>query len=141
MGAVAAIQSALALHTTGGGVGARCGGVFSKGDPMNISRAKFIILFLVFGFAFLFASTGLLEQPPESFFGADSQSAWQSLVSKVLSPIKLVLIGPLVPMINVLNQDPDTPPPFFLAMFAGYWAILAFAIHYLLGRRRVSVTR
>jgi hypothetical protein len=48
------------------------------------------------------------------------------------------LIGPLLPFINFLHQDPDTPPPFFLAGFAVYWTILAFGIHFLLGKMKRS---
>ena len=105
---------------------------------MNSSRLKFVFLFLVFAFAFLFITTGLLDQPPESFVGSESQVAWQSAVSTVLSPIKLVLIGPMLPFINFLHQDPDTPPPFFLAGFAFYWTILALVLHYLLSKRKYS---
>lgn len=101
---------------------------------MNISRIKFIALFLIFAFAFLFCTTSLLDQPPESFFGSASQAGWQSAVSIILSPVKIILLGPLLPFIHFLRQDPDTPPPFFLAGFAFYWSILALALHYLLGK-------
>jgi hypothetical protein len=103
---------------------------------MNTSRVKFVLLFLVFAFAFLFGTTQLLDQAPESFLGSESQAAWKSVISTVLSPIKIVLIGPLLPYINFLHQDPDTPPPFFLAGFAVYWIILAFGIHFLLGKMK-----
>lgn len=105
---------------------------------MNISRIKFAFLFLVFAFAFLFGTTQLLDQAPESFLGSESQAAWKSAISTVLSPIKIVLIGPLLPFINLLHQDTDTPPPFFLAGFAAYWTILAFAIHFLIGKMKRS---
>ena len=97
---------------------------------MKVSRIKFIIIFVTFSFAFLFATTTLLNQPPTSFFGAESQAPWQSTVSVILSPIKIILLGPLLPFINFLHQDPDTPPPFFLIGFAIYWTILAFLIHH-----------
>lgn len=103
---------------------------------MNISRIKFVLLFLVFAFAFLFGTTLLLDQPPESFLGSQSQVAWKAAVSTILSPIKIILIGPLLPFINFLQQDPDTPPPFFLIGFAFYWAILALVLHYFIRRIR-----
>jgi len=104
----------------------------------NISRIKFVFLFLVFAFAFLFITTALLNQPPESMLGSESQAGWKSTVSTILSPIKIILIGPLLPFIKFLHQDPDTPPPFFLVGFAFYWTILALVIHYLLGKMRIN---
>jgi hypothetical protein len=101
---------------------------------MGISRVKFVLLFLIFAFAFLVVSTAILEQSPESFLGSESQVAWKSVVSTILSPIKIILIGPLLPFINFLHQDPDTPPPFFFVGFAIYWTILALVLHYLLGK-------
>jgi uncharacterized metal-binding protein len=105
---------------------------------MNISRIKFVILFLIFAFAFLFGTILLLDQSPESLLGSKSQVAWKSTVSTILSPIKIILIGPLLPFIKFLHQDPDTPPPFFLAGFAFYWTILALILHYLLGKLKHS---
>jgi hypothetical protein len=95
---------------------------------MKISRIKFVIIFIVGAAVFLFATTLLLNQPPESIFGSGS------VLSYVLSPVKLILMGPLLPFIKWLRQDPDTPPPFFLAGFAFYWTILALTVHYLLGK-------
>ena len=100
----------------------------------TISRIKFVFLFLIFAFAFLFITTSLLDQPPESIPGSESKVDWKSTVATILSPIKIVLIGPLLPFINFLRQDPDTPPPFFLAGFAFYWTILALFIYYLLAK-------
>ena len=105
---------------------------------MNISRMKFVFLFLIFAFAFLFATTSLLDQPPESFLGSESQVAWKSAVSTILSPIKIILIGPLLPFIKFLHQDPDTPPPFFLLGFAIYWTLLALFLHYLFSKIKHS---
>ena len=105
---------------------------------MNIPRIKFVFFFLIFAFAFLFGTTELLDQPPESFLGSKSQVAWKSAVSTILSPIKIILIGPLLPFIKFLHQDPDTPPPFFLAGFAFYWAMLALIVHYLISKRKHS---
>lgn len=103
---------------------------------MNISRIKFVFFFLIFSFAFLFATTSLLDQPPESFLGSPSQGTWKSVVSTILSPIKVILIAPLLPFIQFLHQDPDTPPPFFLAGFAVYWTILALIVHYIINKIR-----
>lgn len=99
---------------------------------MNIPGIKFVLLFLIFAFAFLFGTDLLLDQPPESLMGAESQVAWKSTVSTILSPVKIILIGPLLPFIKFLHQDPDTPPPFFLVGFAFYWIILALILHYLI---------
>jgi hypothetical protein len=102
---------------------------------MNIPRIKFIFLFLIFGFTFLFGTTLLLDQPPESLIGSGSKVIWKSTLSTILSPIKVILIGPMLPFIEFLHQDPDTPPPFFLAGFALYWAILGLILHSLLNKR------
>ena len=103
---------------------------------MNISRTKFVILFLTFGFAFLIGTTLILNQSPDSYLGSETQVAWKGTVSTVLSPIKVVLLGPLQPFINFLHKDPDTPPPFFLIMFAFYWSVLALLLHYLLSKTK-----
>ena len=105
---------------------------------MKTSRIKFVFIFLVFAFAFLFGTTSLLDQPPESLMGSESQGAWKSTVSTILSPVKIILIGPLLPFIKFLHQDPDTPPPFFLAGFAFYWTILALILHYLFRKIKLS---
>ena len=103
---------------------------------MKITRIKFVFLFLIFAAAFVFGTGLLLDQPPESLWGSDSQAAWKSAVAKILSPIKIILIGPLLPFINFLHQDPDTPPPFFLVGFVCYWTILALIIYYVLSKIR-----
>ena len=104
----------------------------------NIPRIKFVFFFLVFAFAFLFGTDLLLDQPPESLLGSESQVGWKSAISTILSPIKIILIGPLLPFINFLHKDPDTPPPFFLAGFAFYWTILALVIYYFLSKRKYA---
>ena len=101
---------------------------------MKISRIKFVILFVICAAAFLFATSLLLDQPAESLFGTESQAGWKSIVSNILSPIKIILMGPLVPFIDFLHKDPDTPPPFFLIGFAFYWIILALVIHYVISK-------
>jgi len=105
---------------------------------INISRIKFVGLFLVFAFTVIFGTNLLLDQPPESLLGSESQVAWKSALSTILSPIKIILIGPLLPFINFLHKDPDTPPPFFLAGFAFYWTILALIIYYFLSKRKYA---
>ena len=108
---------------------------------MNISKTRFVLLFLVFAFAFLFISNALFGTEArlfpgngESFLGTDSPIAWKSAGYKILLPVKIVLIGPMLPFVNFLRQEPDTPPPFFVIGFALYWSILALAIHYLINR-------
>ena len=114
---------------------------------MNISRTKFIVLFLISGFAFLFITSSLLggtgprgfPKPPDSVLrtGSDSPIAWKSAVSTIILPIKIVLIGPLaLPQINFLKEDP--PPPFIGIYLIFYWTILASIIHYLLGKLKRS---
>ena len=114
---------------------------------MNISRKKFVILFIISGFVFLFITTSLLgstgprgfPKPPDSVLrtGSDSPIAWKSAVSTIILPIKTVLIGPLaLPQINFLKEDP--PPPFIAIYFIFYWTILASIIYYLLGKIKRS---
>ncbi len=112
---------------------------------MNISRKKFVILFIISGFAFLFITTSLLgstgprgfPHPPDSFLLLESPIAWKRVVSTIISPIKIVLIGPLLlSYVNFLKEDP--PPPFIAIYFIFYWTILASTIHYLLGKIKHS---
>ena len=101
---------------------------------MKISRTAFVILFLMFAFAFVFGTILILNQPPLSFLGSESQGTWKSAISTALSPIKIVLMGPLLPALKVLHGDPDTPPPFFIVLFASYWSVLALVLHYFLSK-------
>jgi len=100
---------------------------------MNISRTKFVAFFLIFGFAFIFGTTSILNLPPDSYFGTENQERWQSTISTIVSPIKMVFLGPVEPF---KFKDPDTPPPFFLALFASYWTILSLVLHYLLRKMK-----
>lgn len=102
----------------------------------SISRIKFVALFLILAVAFLFITNSLLDQQPESLLWSQSQIAWKSVVSVILFPVKVILVGPLLPFIKLLRQDPDTPPPFFLVGFAVYWTILALFLHYLLRKMK-----
>lgn len=110
---------------------------------MNISRTQFVIRFIVFGFVFLFVTTSLLgstgvrgfPQHPDSLLGLDSPVAWKRTASMVISPIKIVLMGPLLlPGVDFLQNDP--PPPFIGIFFIFYWTLLASGIYYLLVRRK-----
>jgi hypothetical protein len=104
---------------------------------MKISRKKFVFLFLACGFAFLFiyniifrSVVRLIPESGASFLGTGSLTGWKSTLSTILYPIKIVLIGPMLPLINL----PDPPPPFLVIGFALYWIILALVIHYLIGK-------
>lgn len=114
---------------------------------MRISRKKFIILFLICGFAFLFITTTLLgttgprgfPKPPDSILrtGSDSPIAWKSTVSKIILPIKIILIGPLaLPQINFLKED--SPPPFISIYLIFYWTILASIIYPLVNKSKTQ---
>ena len=112
---------------------------------MNISRTKFVFLFVVFAFVFMFVSNAILGSEARvfpwtdpSFLGVESSVAWKSTGYKILYPIKLVLIGPMLPFVDYVRQEPDPLPPFVASVFALYWAILALVIHYLLGKIRRS---
>ena len=101
---------------------------------MRLTRKRFVLLFLAFGYAFDFATKFLLNQSPEALSASSNQEAWQRCASTILSPVKLVLVGPII----WLQQDPDPPPPFRLILFAAYWSILALGLHHLLSRRRAG---
>lgn len=103
-----------------------------------LSKPKFVTVFLVSAFAFMFISNALFGTEArvfpwneKSFLGTDSPIAWKSAGYKICLPIKIVLIGPFD---NVFHDDP--PPPLVAAVFALYWSILALILHYLLGRTR-----
>ena len=108
---------------------------------MNISRKKFVITFLISAFAFMFISNALFGTEARvfpwneaSFLGTDSPIAWKSTGYKISYPVKVVLVGPLLPFVDYVRQDPDPLPPFVAAVFALYWTILALIIHYPLCR-------
>jgi hypothetical protein len=103
---------------------------------MKTSRKKFVSLFLISGFAFLFiynvtirSDVGLIPESGESFLSTESLTGWKSIVSTILYPVKIVLAGPLLPLMNL----PDPPPPFLVIGFAIYWTLLALLIHYFIG--------
>lgn len=105
---------------------------------MNVSRIIFVCLFLIFGFSFFMITVLLLDQQPEDLFGTDSDVTWKIVVSAILCPIKIILIGPLIPIHNFLHQDPDTPPLFFLLGFIFYWTFLGLVIHYFFNKKKES---
>ncbi|MDR6945085.1 hypothetical protein [Mucilaginibacter pocheonensis] len=91
---------------------------------MKTSLKKFTIRFVAGAFGFLLLTNALGQRPEILFDG--------SVTGIILAPFKLILMGPLVPFINFLHQDPDTPPPFFLAGFAFYWTLLGLGLYYIL---------
>lgn len=104
---------------------------------MNISRTKFVILFLVSAFAFQFISNSILGPEVrlfpvngEWFPGTGSPIAWKSTASTILYPVKIVLVGPLSP----LFIDPDPAPPILVLAFAIYWTGLALVFYYLFSK-------
>ncbi|HEY4515626.1 MAG TPA: hypothetical protein VJH67_00325 [Candidatus Paceibacterota bacterium] len=109
---------------------------------MNISKTKFVILFIISGFAFLFITTSLLgstgprgfPKHPDSLLGTASPEPWKNTVSTIISPIKIVLIGPLLLSDNFLRDDP--PPPFIGIYLIFYWTILALIIRHFLTIRQ-----
>jgi len=109
---------------------------------MKVSRIKFVSLFLVSGFVYMISTRLILNQMPASLFGSDfasePQAPWQSAVSLLLSPVKLVLMGPLRPLFNWMlsQQDADPPPPMLALMYAVYWTILALVLHYFLSNKK-----
>ena len=111
---------------------------------MNISRKKFVILFIISGFAFLFITTSMLgttgprgfPKHPDSFLGTASLEPWKNDVSTIILPIKVVLVGPLLLSTDFLRDDP--PPPFIGIYLIFYWTILASTIYYFLGKMKRS---
>ncbi|HVI44611.1 MAG TPA: hypothetical protein VM802_07070 [Chitinophaga sp.] len=108
---------------------------------MKTSRIKFVSFFLIAGFAFLFiynvifrSVVRLLPESGTSFLSTESLTGWKSVVSAMLYPIKIVLVGPMLPLLNL----PDPPPPFLVIGLAFYWTILALVIHYFIGKIKRS---
>ena len=107
---------------------------------MNISKKKFVIIFVISAFAFMFISNALFGTEArvfpwneKSFLGTDSPIAWKSAGYKISYPIKVVLIGPFD---NVFHDDP--PPPLVAAVFAAYWSVLGLVLYYLIGKIKHS---
>jgi hypothetical protein len=99
---------------------------------MRLTRKRFVLSFLASGYALHFVTKFVLDQPPEALWASPNQGIWQKYASTLLSPLSIVMFGP----VTWLQQDPDPPPPFRLILLAAYWSILALGIHHLLSRRR-----
>ena len=96
---------------------------------MKISRTKFVILFLVSAFAFVFITNLLLVPVNGEWFPAmDSPIAWKRTLAHMIYPIKIVLVGPLAPIFN----DPDPVPPIRILACAIYWTVIALMLYYLI---------
>lgn len=96
---------------------------------MQVSRTRFVIIFLVSAFAFSII-TNLLLQPVNGnwFPGSDSPIAWKHSLAAIIYPLKIVLVGPLAPIFN----DPDPAPPVRVLACALYWTVIALVLHFLL---------
>ncbi|HEY4493017.1 MAG TPA: hypothetical protein VJB98_00105 [Candidatus Paceibacterota bacterium] len=109
---------------------------------MRTSRTRFVIYFIISGFVFMFITTSLLgstgprgfPKHPDTFLTIASPEAWKQTAPAIISPIKVVLIGPLLLSYSFLQDDP--PPPFIGIYLIIYWTILASLIHYLMGRAK-----
>jgi hypothetical protein len=106
---------------------------------MNISRKKFIILFIISAFLFMFLSNTFFGKeprvfplPPESFLGTEPSTVWKSVGYKITYPIKIILVAPTLPFPIFLREDP--PPPLVAAFFILYWSILSSVIHYVVDK-------
>lgn len=95
------------------------------------------MIFLISGFVFQFISNSLLVSEVrlfpvngEYFPGAGSPIVWKSIVSTILYPVKVVLLGPLLSLFEL----PDPPPPLLVIAFALYWTLLALMLYYLLDK-------
>jgi len=78
-------------------------------------------------------SAQVFPNPPESFLGTDPQIGWKSIGYKIVLPIKVILIGPMLATGDFLRDDP--PPPFVAIVFAFYWSILALIIYYFIRKK------
>ena len=99
---------------------------------MKLSRKRFVIIFLVSGFAFM-VITNLLLGPVINgtwFPGTDSPITWKRNLAAIIYPIKLVLVGPLAPIFN----DPDPAPPIRMLACAVYWTAIALVLHFILSK-------
>lgn len=102
---------------------------------MKTSRKKFVLLFLAAGFAFFFiynvvvrSVVRVIPDTADSFLGNESLDGWRNVVATILYPVKILLAGPLAPVLDW----PDSPPPFQVIIFAVYWTILALVTHYVI---------
>lgn len=98
---------------------------------MQISRKKFVLIFLVSAFAFSII-TNLLLQPVNGdwYAGTHSTIAWQRTLAAIIYPVKIILVGRLAPVFN----DPDPAPPVRALACAVYWTIIASALYFILNK-------
>ena len=99
---------------------------------MKLSRKRFVIIFLVSGFAFM-VITNLLLGPVINgtwFPGTDSPITWKRNLAAIIYPVKFVLVGPLAPIFN----DPDPAPPIRMLACAVYWTAIALVLHFILSK-------
>jgi hypothetical protein len=93
----------------------------TKINPMKISRIKFVLLFLS-GLLFFLSLTCSLDQrsgpfpKTERLFRERNHKPAGRGPYPQIYPVKIVLIGPMVPLINL----PDPPPPFLVVGGAFY---------------------
>ena len=95
---------------------------------MKISRTKFIMLFVVLAFAFQFISNSFLGSEVRLFPVNGEWFPGTGVVSAIIYPVKVVLVGPLSPVFT----EPDPPPPILVIAFALYWSVIALLVHFLL---------
>ena len=98
---------------------------------------KFAVFFIISGFAFLFiynviirSVVRLIPENGDTFLRSESLTGWKSILSTILYPVKVVLVGPILPLLNL----PDPPPPFLVLGFAFYWTLLALFIYHIAGK-------
>lgn len=101
---------------------------------MRMSKTKFVLLFVVACFAFVFLYDvfilSTVRGRPESgtiFLDSASLISWRKAVSIILYPVKIILIGPVLFLLNL----PDPPPPMVGIGMAIYWSILALIVRYV----------
>lgn len=99
---------------------------------MKVSKKRFVIIFLVSGFAFQVIFNLLLGPIINGTWypGTDSPIAWKRTVASIIYPVKIILVGPLAPIFN----DPDPAPPIRMLACVVYWTVLALVIYYLLSK-------
>lgn len=104
---------------------------------MKTSKTKFILLFVAACFAFVFLYdvtilSTLRGRPDNSivFLSSASLTGWRHLVSTLLYPVKIILVGPVQFLLNL----PDPPPPMVGIGMAIYWSILALLLYFIIGK-------
>jgi len=98
---------------------------------MKVSRTKFVIIFLVSAFAFIIITNLLLHPVNGDWFpGTGSPIAWKRNLATIIYPVKIVLVGPLAPILN----DPDPAPPIRVLACAVYWTAIALVLHFILSK-------